>query len=150
MKDNGGALMVVAGEIQQFIEVEGGNGRLKEERLALGKALLEVQAMLATMTGWLGEAQGEDPRALYKVGLSSRRLLLAVGDLFVGWLLQKQAEVALRALAGEVSAADKAFYEGKVAAARFFAREVLPRIGADRRIVDATSLDVMDLSEDAF
>jgi alkylation response protein AidB-like acyl-CoA dehydrogenase len=150
VKDNGGALMVVAGEIQQFIEVEGGNGRLKEERLALGKALFEVQAMLATMTGWLGEAQGEDPRALYKVGLSSRRLLLAVGDLFVGWLLQKQAEVALRALAGDVSAADKAFYEGKVAAARFFAREVLPRVGADRRIVDATSLDVMDLSEDAF
>jgi alkylation response protein AidB-like acyl-CoA dehydrogenase len=150
VKDNGGALMAVAGEIQQFIEVEGGNGRLKEERLALGKALFEVQAMLATMTGWLGEAQGEDPRALYKVGLSSRRLLLAVGDLFVGWLLQKQAEVALRALAAEVSAADKAFYEGKVAAARFFAREVLPRIGADRRIVDATSLDVMDLPEDAF
>jgi len=150
VKDNGAALLTVAGEIQQFIEVEGGNGRLKEERLALGKALLEVQAMLATMTGWLGEAMGEDPRALYKVGLSSRRLLLAVGDLFVGWLLQKQAEVALRALAGEVSAPDKAFYEGKVAAARFFAREVLPRIGADRRIVDATSLDVMDLPEDAF
>ena len=150
VKGNGAALMTVAGEIQQFIEVEGGNGRLKEERLALGKALFEVQAMLATMTGWLGEAQGEDPRALYKVGLSSRRLLLAVGDLIVGWLLQKQAEVALRALAGEVSTADKAFYEGKVAAARFFAREVLPRIGADRRIVDATSLDVMDLPEDAF
>jgi alkylation response protein AidB-like acyl-CoA dehydrogenase len=150
VKDNGGALMVVAGEIQQFIEVEGGNGRLKEERLALGKALFEVQAMLATMTGWLGEAQGEDPRALYKVGLSSRRLLLAVGDLFAGWLLQKQAEVALRALAGELPAADKAFYEGKVAAARFFAREVLPRIGSDRRIVESTSLDVMDLPEDAF
>jgi alkylation response protein AidB-like acyl-CoA dehydrogenase len=150
VKDNGAALMTVAGEIQQFIEVEGGNGRLKEERLALGKALFEVQAMLATMTGWLGEAMGEDPRALYKVGLSSRRLLLAVGDLIVGWLLQKQAEVALRALAGEVSTADKSFYEGKVAAARFFAREVLPRIGADRRIVDATTLDVMDLPEDAF
>ena len=77
-------------------------------------------------------------------------MLLAVGDLIVGWLLQRQAEVALRALAGEVSAADKAFYEGKVAAARFFAREVLPRIGADRRIVDAHQLDVMDLPEEAF
>ncbi len=102
------------------------------------------------MTGWLGEAQGGETRELYKVGLSCRRVLLALGDLVVGWLLQRQAEVALQALAGEVSAADKAFYEGKVAAARFFAREVLPRIGADRRIIECTDLDVMDLPEEAF
>ncbi|MFK3982679.1 acyl-CoA dehydrogenase [Micromonospora sp. NPDC050397] len=150
VKDNGRALMVVAGEIQEFITAEGGNGQLKEERLALGRALTEVQTILATMTGWLGEAQGGEPRALYKVGLNSRRLLLAVGDLIVGWLLQRQAEVALRALGGEVSPSDKSFYTGKVAAARFFAHEVLPRIGADRRIIASTSLDVMDLPEDAF
>ncbi len=102
------------------------------------------------LTGWLGEAQGGDPRALYKVGLSSRRFLLAIGDLVVGWLLQRQADVALTALAGEVSATDQAFYTGKVAAARFFAREVLPRIGADRRIIEGTDLDVMDLPEEAF
>ncbi|MDG4834581.1 acyl-CoA dehydrogenase [Solwaraspora sp. WMMD1047] len=150
VRDGGKALMSVAGEIQTFIESEGGNGRLKEERVALGRALAEVQTMIATMTGWLGEAQGGEPRALYKVGLNSRRLLLAVGDLIVGWLLQRQADVALRALAGEVSAADKHFYEGKVSAARFFAHEVLPRLGADRRIVDSTGLDLMDLAEDAF
>lgn len=49
------------------------------------------------MTGWLGEAQSGDTRALYKVGLGSRRFLLALGDLVVGWLLQKQADVALKA-----------------------------------------------------
>ncbi|MFV2112299.1 acyl-CoA dehydrogenase [Micromonospora sp. LOL_025] len=150
VRDNGKALMAVAGEIQEFIATEAGNGQLKEERQALGKALAEIQNMLGVMTGWLGEAQGGDTRALYKVGLSSRRFLLAIGDLIVGWLLQKQADVALKALAGEVSAADKAFYTGKVAAARFFAREVLPRIGADRRIVESTDLDVMDLPEEAF
>ena len=150
VKDNGRALMVVATEIQEFIAAEGGNGQLKDERLALGRALTELQTILATMTGWLGEAQAGEPRALYKVGLNSRRLLLAVGDLIVGWLLQRQAEVALRALGGEVSAADKSFYTGKVAAARFFAHEVLPRIGADRRIIESTNLDVMDLAEDAF
>jgi alkylation response protein AidB-like acyl-CoA dehydrogenase len=150
VKDGGKALMTVAGEIQSFIESEGGNGQLKEERLALGKSLAEVQQILGVMTGWLGEAQGDDPRALYKIGLNSRRLLLALGDLVVAWLLQRQAEVALRALAGETSAADKSFYEGKVAAARFFAHEVLPRIGADRRIIESSTLDVMDLAEDAF
>ncbi|HEX6967603.1 MAG TPA: acyl-CoA dehydrogenase [Micromonosporaceae bacterium] len=150
VKDGGQALMAVAGEIQSFVEAESPDGRLKDERLALGKALGEVQAIIGTMTGWLGEVQGGEPRALYKVGLATRRLLLAAGDLVVGWLLQRQAEVALTALTGQVSAADKAFYEGKVAAARFFAREVLPRIGADRRIVQATTLDVMELPEEAF
>lgn len=150
VRDNGKALMAVAGEIQEFIATEAGNGQLKEERQALGKALTEIQNMVGVLTGWLGEAQGGDTRALYKVGLSSRRFLLAIGDLVVGWLLQKQADVALKALAGEVNAADKAFYTGKVAAARFFAREVLPRIGADRRIIEGTDLDIMDLPEEAF
>ncbi|MCX4387530.1 acyl-CoA dehydrogenase [Micromonospora peucetia] len=150
VRDNGKALMAVAGEIQEFIATEAGNGQLKEERQALGKALAEIQNMVGVLTGWLGEAQGGDTRALYKVGLSSRRFLLAIGDLVVGWLLQKQADVALKALAGEVNAADKAFYTGKVAAARFFAREVLPRIGADRRIIEGTDLDIMDLPEEAF
>ncbi|MEH0845983.1 acyl-CoA dehydrogenase [Micromonospora sp. CPCC 205711] len=150
VRDNGKALMAVAGEIQEFIASEAGNGQLKEERQALGKALGEIQNILGTMTGWLGEAQSGDTRALYKVGLSSRRFLLAIGDLVVAWLLQKQADVALKALAGEVSAADKAFYTGKVAAARFFAREVLPRIGADRRIIEGADLEIMDLPEEAF
>ncbi|MEV0391847.1 acyl-CoA dehydrogenase [Polymorphospora rubra] len=150
VKDNGKSLLTVAGEIQAFIESEGGNGQLKEERLALGRALSEVQNIIGVMTGWLGEAQAGEPRALYKVGLSSRRFLLALGDVIVGWLLQRQADVALRALAGEVSASDQAFYQGKVAAARFFAREVLPRVGADRRIIAGADLDVMDLSEEVF
>jgi hypothetical protein len=106
--------------------------------------------MLGVFTGWLAAAQAGEPRETYKVALNSRRFLLALGDLLVAWLLQKQADVALRALTQEVSPADKAFYEGKVAAARFFAHEVLPRIGADRRVVESTNLDLMDLPEEVF
>ncbi|WP_025620451.1 acyl-CoA dehydrogenase [Salinispora cortesiana] len=149
VRDNGKALMAVAGEIQEFIAAEGGNGQLKEERQALGRALGEIQSILGTLTGWLGEAQGGETRALYKVGLGSRRFLLAIGDLVVGWLLQRQADVALTALAGDAGT-DRDFYTGKVAAARFFAREVLPRIGADRRIIENVDLSVMDLPEEAF
>jgi alkylation response protein AidB-like acyl-CoA dehydrogenase len=159
-KDRGAALGTVAAEIQAFIESgdeysEPGDettadGRLKEERLALGRALGEVNSMIGTVTGWMVAAQ-TDPRALYRVGLNSRRVLLGLGDVLVGWLLQRQASVALTALAGEsLSDADRAFYTGKVAAARFFAHEVLPRLGADRRIVESTDLDLMDLAEDAF
>jgi alkylation response protein AidB-like acyl-CoA dehydrogenase len=151
VKDRGVSLNIVADEIRAFLDAEGGNGQLKEERVALGAALADVQGMLGTVMSWLAASQAGEPRELYKVGLASRRVLLALGDLVVGWLLQRQAEVALAALGRDgVSAADCLFYEGKVASARFFAREVLPRLSSDRRIVDATTLDLMDLAEDAF
>src|SRR5690606_7217688 len=146
VKDRGVALMTVAGEIREFIDRD---GELKPERQALAEAFDQVQAMLGTMTGWLQEYQAGEERVLYKVGLSTRRLLLALGDLLVGWLLLRQAEVALAKLDG-ADGADRAFYEGKVAAARFFAREVLPRLAADRRVVEGTTLDAMDLPEEAF
>ncbi|GIE91738.1 acyl-CoA dehydrogenase [Actinoplanes regularis] len=150
VKDNGRALGTVATEIQGFIESEAGNGQLKDERLALGKALGEMQQILGVAMGWLAAVQGGEARELYKIGLTSRRILLALGDVILAWLLLRQAEVALNALNGEVSEADKNFYTGKVAAARFFVREILPRIGSDRRIIENTTLDLMDLSEDVF
>ena len=151
VKDRGQALMTVAGEIQTFLDAESGNGQLKEERLSLGAALADVQGMLATVTGWLTAADGGEPNELHKVGLSSRRILLALGDLVVGWLLQRQAEVALAALGrGSLSDVDRHFYGGKIASARFFAREVLPRLSSDRRIVAATTLDLMELAEESY
>ena len=150
VKDEGRALGMLAAEMQAFVDSEAGNGRLKPERLALGRALGELQQILGTTVGWLGAVQGGEARELYKVGLSSRRILLALGDVVLAWLLLRQAEAALKALGGDVSAVDKHFYEGKLAAARFFAREVLPRVGADRRIIENADLDLMELSEDAF
>jgi hypothetical protein len=109
-----------------------------------------VQGILNPMIGWaLGSM--ENPRELYRVGLNTSRLLLALGDLIVAWLLCRQAEVALTALGGgDVSDSDKAFYTGKVAAAQFFCQTVLPRLASDRAVTEATTLDVMELPEEAF
>ena len=49
--------------------------------------------------------------------------LLAVGDLLIGWLLLWHAEIALAALDRDPSERDRAYYRGKVAAARFFATQ---------------------------
>jgi alkylation response protein AidB-like acyl-CoA dehydrogenase len=149
VRNNGAALMTVAGEIQSFLANETGNGRLKEERALLATALADVQAMLGSLTGYLA-ASRQDVRELYKVGQHTVRFLLAVGDLLVGWLLLRGADVAQTALSGEVSAKDKAFYEGKVGVARFFAREVLPRLSADKAIVAAADNGLMELDEAAF
>ena len=99
---------------------------------------------------FLGASMEQAPQ-IYRVGLNTTRLLLALGDLVVGWLLGRQAEVALAKLdQGGLSASDTAFYQGKVATAGFFAATVLPRLAAEREIAEATTLDPMQLSEEAF
>jgi alkylation response protein AidB-like acyl-CoA dehydrogenase len=148
VRDNGAALGVVTGEIQEFLSSEAGNGRLKEERALLATALADVQGMLAALTGYLMESLTEQ-RAIYKVGQHTVRLLMAVGDLLVGWLLLRQAEVALAALSGETGR-DQPFYEGKVAVARFFARTQLPLLTAQRAIVEQADNTLMDVPEAAF
>jgi hypothetical protein len=91
----------------------------------------------------------EDTRNIYKVGLNTTRLLMVLGDVVCSWLLLRQAEVALQKLGGDPGR-DRAFYEGKVAAAQFFAQTNLPRISAERAIAEATDLSLMDLDEEAF
>ena len=97
VRDKGVALAHVSGQIEEFIKNESGNGRLKAERALLATALADVQAMAATLTGYLMAAQ-EDISSIYKVGTGSVRFLMSVGDLVIGWLLQRQAAVALEAL----------------------------------------------------
>ncbi|HEY3505529.1 MAG TPA: acyl-CoA dehydrogenase [Actinocatenispora sp.] len=150
VKDQGKALLTVAGEIKAFVDAEGGDEQLKLVRGAIGTALDNVQGILGKVFEYAGASQQGEPRSIYKAALHLRRLLLAMGDLVVGWLLARQAEVALAKLAGAVSDDDRLFYQGKVAAASFFAAEVLPRLASDRAIVEAATLDPMDLPEAAF
>ena len=154
VKDQAQALGHVANEVKAFIESEAGNGRLKVERELLGEALENGQAIVGTLIEQLmsadPSAEGGDLRNIYKIGLNTSRLLMVLGDIVCSWLLLRQAEVALEKLAGEVTPADKTFYEGKVAAAQFFARNVLPKIAAERAIAEGTDLSLMDLDEAAF
>ncbi len=153
VRDKGQALGHVARQIGEFAKGDAGNGQLTTERELLGQALEDVQGIVGYMVAQLmasGElADGGDARNLYKVGQNTSRLLLATGDLIVGWLLLRQAEVALAAPSG-VSDKDRRFYEGKVAAAKFFARTVLPKISAERAITEATDNALMDVDEAAF
>jgi alkylation response protein AidB-like acyl-CoA dehydrogenase len=149
VKDGGVALTWLAEQIQTTIDAEVGNGRLKEERALLATALSDVQGMLTAMFGHLAGAQ-EDMTALYKVAQNTSRLLLATGDLVTAWLLIRQSEVALAALGSEVSEKDRHFYEGKLAATRFFTSQVLPRLSSERLIVENTDNSLMDVDEAAF
>ncbi|MBO9522065.1 MAG: acyl-CoA dehydrogenase [Nocardioidaceae bacterium] len=154
VKDQAQALTHLNTEIDAFVKSEAGNGRLKVERELLAKSLEDAGALVGSMITTLmsadESAEGGDIRNIYKVGLNTSRLLMVLGDVVCAWLLLRGAEVALAKLAGEVSEADKAFYEGKVAAAQFFARTNLPKITAEVAIAEATDLSLMDLDEASF
>ena len=153
VKDQAKALGFLAGEIETFLKSEAGNGRLKNERELLATALEDAQAIVGAMVNDLmsadPSAEGGNVRNIYKVGLNTSRLLMVLGDVVCSWLLLRQAQVALEKLSGDTGR-DKSFYEGKVAAAQFFARTVLPKVTAERAIAEATDLSVMELDESAF
>jgi hypothetical protein len=149
IRDKGVALAHVAGQIEEFVRNESGNGRLKTERALLSKALEDVQGMAATLTGYLMAAQ-ENQQSIYKVGLGSVRFLMSVGDLMMGWLLLRQSAVAIAALDAGVSDADRSFYEGKIAAGSFFAKNFLPLLVGTRQVIEALDNEVMELDEAAF
>jgi len=149
VRDKGQALGYVAGQIDQFVKNEAGNGRLKAERALLATALEDVQGMAATLTGYLMAAQ-ENSAELYKVGLGSVRFLMSVGDLLIGWFLQQHAAKAIEALDAGASGDDRAFYEGKIAVASFFAKNMLPLLTSTRQVIDTLDNEVMELDEAAF
>src|SRR4051812_43573901 len=149
VRDKGQALTKLMSDLTEFAKGDAGNGALAKERELLGSAIEDVQGLVGTMVGFL-TSSGEDRRNVYKVGLNTTRLLMAVGDLVVGWLLLRQAEVALAKLDAGATGKDQAFYSGKLATARWFAANVLPELHSKRAIAEATTLDLMDLDEAAF
>lgn len=149
VRDQFQALTRVGGEIQDFAKGDAGNGKLAKEREMLGKALEDVQGIVGALGGYAMKSQ-QDKTELYKVGQNTTRLLLSLGDLIIGWLLLRQAAIAVEALAGDVSEKDRQFYTGKIAAAKFFAAQRFPLLTAERTIAEAADNDLMDVDEAAF
>jgi alkylation response protein AidB-like acyl-CoA dehydrogenase len=145
VRDRGAAFAHVGAQIAAFIDNTTGD-RLKAERGLLAAALSDVQAMTGSLTTYLLAAE-HNPAEMYKVGLVSVAFLHAVGDLLIGWRLLVQADIAATALD---TGADDSFYRGKLAAASFFAKTILPAISATRAVVENVDTDLMDVADDAF
>jgi alkylation response protein AidB-like acyl-CoA dehydrogenase len=145
VKDGGQALGALGKEIQTFAESGGAHS---DEKQALLKALADLNGMIGVLVGHAMASQ-EKADEIYKVGLNTSRVLMAVGDIITAWLLLRQADIATEKLPS-ATGKDADFYTGKVAAAKFFVSNVLPHITADRKIVEATDNSIMDVSENAF
>jgi alkylation response protein AidB-like acyl-CoA dehydrogenase len=141
-RDGGETLTKLLGEAVAMIEAEKGGDALKAEREQLQKSLGDVQAIFGAMMGKMGES-------LHHVGLHANRILYALAETVIGWLLIDHAALALEKLE-DCTDADKAFYKGKVASARFWAAEVLPGTGLAKKVCTNSNLSLMELDEDVF
>ncbi|MFE4715449.1 acyl-CoA dehydrogenase [Streptomyces sp. NPDC056728] len=148
VRNQGAALNGLAEEIKKFLAVGTGGEELAPARESLAKAAVELEAIVGVMLTDLAATE-QDTKNIYKVGLNTTRLLLASGDVVVGFLLLRGAAVAAEKLE-TASAKDQAFYQGKIAAAKFFAANVLPGVGLERRLSEKVDLDLMALDEAAF
>ncbi|MYS20354.1 hypothetical protein GA0115240_119018 [Streptomyces sp. DvalAA-14] len=148
VRDQGQALTALSEEIKKFLAEATGGEDLAAARDQLAKAAVDLEGIVGTMLTDLAATE-QDVRSIYKVGLNSTRLLLASGDVVIAYLLLRGAGVAADKLP-DAAAKDAAFYTGKIAAAKFFATEILPGVGVQRAIAEAVTLDVMDLPEEAF
>jgi alkylation response protein AidB-like acyl-CoA dehydrogenase len=149
VRDHGASLTHLVKQIESFIDSDDARPELADARATLATAVDDLQGWVATMTGYLVDSQ-QSAAELYRVGLESVPFLMAVGDVLIGWLLLRQAEIALAALDGDPSPADQSFYAGKVTTAKFFVKNVLPRLTAERGIAANVDLAIMQLREEAF
>ena len=145
VKDGGRSLGLLGKDIKAFAE---SGGVHKQEKEALLKALGDLNGIIGVLVGHAMASQ-EKPEEIYKVGLSTSRALMAVGDVIISWLLLRQADIAADKLAAGAGK-DTDFYTGKIASAKFFVSTVLPHITADRKIVEATDSAIMEIPESAF
>ncbi|GAB2480245.1 acyl-CoA dehydrogenase [Jatrophihabitans fulvus] len=150
VRNQGAALGAISNEISGFLESIADEGRLKEDAALLKQALDDLGGIVGAMFNQLMSGQ-EDVTNVYKVGQNTTRLLMSAGDVMVGYLLLKQASIALRKLDGNgLSQADRDFYAGKPAVAHFFATTVLPELSARRVTAENIDNNLMDVPEGAF
>ncbi len=139
MKD-GAAFAALGEEIQATIgrALASGDAALGSHAKALGAAVKRVAEV--TQALW---AAGDA-----KVTLANASVYLeAFGHVVLAWTWLEQALVAQAARAGATSQEDQDFYRGKLAAAEYFFRWELPKVGPQLDLLaslDRTTLDMQD------
>jgi hypothetical protein len=142
-RDRGATLNALLAQIKTT--AEGLPADLAVEKAALLAGLGDIQGIVMSMLGKLGQS-------VYHVGLQGNRILFALAEIVIGWRLVVSAEVALGKFATLSTGGDgdKAFYRGKLAAARFYAKHVLPGLALTRKLIEASDLDLMELPDDSW
>lgn len=119
---------------------------------ALPELASDVQIAINTLAevAMLFAASGKAGKFLIPVA-NAYPFLMLMGQVVMAWLLLWQAGVAQEKLAApDGGGADKAFYEGKVASARYFIKHVLPEVDAAAKAIKSGDLSMMEIPDEAF
>jgi hypothetical protein len=144
-KDGGETLRTFLGELGGAVAEGKAMDAIAADAQAVERAFGELQGIFGAIMGKLGESP-------YHVGLQANRILVAVAETIIGALLLRQGVVAARALegAGPATGTERAFYVGKLASLRYFTENVLPGLTLTRKLVEKSSLTLLELDEAAF
>ena len=100
---------------------------------------------LQAATKWLMDNGLANPN---QAGAAAYPYMTMMGIVAVGLMWLRMARAATAALAAD--APDRAFYETKLATARFFADRVMPETGSLRRKLEAGADSLMAIPAEAF
>lgn len=142
----GGAnLQAYLADVQQFVQKHAGDTTLGAavKTLSLAQEALGGSAMRLLMwfqTGNIG-----------MVPLHANRFLEMMAETTVAWQLLEGAAIALEKKKGVAAGhPDAAFYDGKVAAALYYARNVLPAVELKAKLMAEEDKTPLDISDAAF
>jgi hypothetical protein len=136
----GAAVVTLREEIEATINSAGSQPQLMSFCQQLIDALSLTEGTIAAVD------QAEDP----SLALANATVFLdAMGHLVIAWMWLKQGVAAIEGKTKK-DAADTAFYDGKIAAMRYFFRYELPKIQSSMRLVAELDSTCYDLTADQF
>ncbi|MEM1090471.1 MAG: acyl-CoA dehydrogenase [Pseudomonadota bacterium] len=136
MRDGGQAMQAMLAEINAVAE-QGGFG--------WEDALTQSAGQLEEATRWLLTHGGDD---LHAPGAASFNFLMLAGTVVGGWQMARSAVAAQRRL--DEGSDNEAFYQAKVATARFYADHLLSRSSAYLAAATVGSASTMALADEQF
>ena len=142
----GGAnLQAYLGDIQKFVAENSAHPTLGPAVKKLGVAQEALQGTAMRLLMWFQSGQ------IGLVPLSANRFCEMMSETTVGWLLLQGAVVA-DAKKASVAAGhpDEAFYAGKVQAALFYARNILPTVAHKAELLAEEDKSPLDITDAAF
>lgn len=142
LRDGGATLQSLMGRVQKTIASEAGGEQLATPKKQLERALGEIQGIAGALMTKMNEH-------IYHVGLQGNKVLMALAEVVIAWLLVRHAEIAAEKLP-TAKGADKQFYAGKIASAQWFCANVLPALTLTRKLIEASDLSLTELPEDVF
>ncbi len=127
--------------VQEFIDANKDDAQIGEMVQGYARAFGALQLA----TGFIAQKGMADPE---EAGAAATEYLRLFGIVALGFMWLRATKVSLAALTA--GSQEKAFYQGKIATARFFFDRLLPQTGALWFSIKSGKASTMGLPEDAF